>query len=219
MEYTATIAFADDHPVLLSGLIGLFGEMDCFDIVGNTGTADGALAIALAKKPDVMVMDLSMPGDAFRCIASIATRVPDTKVVVFTAYSSVDAALKAVDAGATGFVLKGNPVTELIDCIDAVVAGQMYITPQLSAQVLNGLRESVRRKAREAQVRLTVREKQIVGLLLQARTNREIADQIGITERTVKHYMTGLMMKLKARNRVEVVLAAKAHSAPEGMRT
>lgn len=204
-----TLAVADDHPVLLAGLISLFSSSTRHKIIGQAGSADASLDLVKTLAPDVIVMDLSMPGDVFRTIAQIVATAPQTRVVVFTAYCSIDSALKALDAGATGFVLKGSPSSELFEAIDMVMSGQMFVTREYASQVMNGLRDRARRQALSEAIKLNVREQQIVGHLMQARTNREIAAELRISEKTVKHYMTGLMAKLKARNRVEVVIAAR----------
>ena len=209
MNHQVTIAVADDHPVLLEGIVSLFKSNDRFRIVGQADNADSSMQLVTEHSPDVIIMDLSMPGDVFRTISKIAAQMSHTKVVVFTAYCSIDSALKALDAGATGFVLKGSPCAELFEAIEAVLSDQMFITRQYASQVMNGLRDRSRRQALNEAIKLSVREKQIVGQLLQARTNREIASELRISEKTVKHYMTGLMLKLKARNRVEVVIAAR----------
>jgi DNA-binding NarL/FixJ family response regulator len=154
-------------------------------------------------------MDLSMPGNVFSAITQISQDYPGTKILIFTAFSSVDSALRALDAGATGFVLKGSTCEELFEAVDAVLRGEMFITKQYASQVMSGLRERTQRDDLVRPVKLSVREKQIVSQLLQARTNREIASKLLISEKTVKHYMTGLMSKLQARNRVEVVIAAQ----------
>jgi DNA-binding NarL/FixJ family response regulator len=209
MREILTVAIADDHPVLLAGMVSLFAGSDRHRVVGQADSADASLELVKTHAPDVIIMDLSMPGDVFRTIAQIVATAPNTKVVVFTAYCSIESALKALDAGATGFALKGSPSSELLEAIDTVMAGQMFVTRQYASQVMNGLRERARRQALDEAVKLNVREKQIVGHLMQARTNREIAAELHISEKTVKHYMTGLMLKLKARNRVEVVIASR----------
>jgi DNA-binding NarL/FixJ family response regulator len=111
-------------------------------------------------------------------------------------------------------VLKDSDCEELFDAVAAVSTGEMYITKQYAVQVMNGLRERSRRDS-SSDVRLSPREKQIVGFLMQARTNREIAEQLAISERTVKGYMSALMTKLKARNRVEVAIAARQQEERE----
>jgi DNA-binding NarL/FixJ family response regulator len=114
-----------------------------------------------------------------------------------------------LDAGASGYALKGSPTAELVRAISSVLAGDTYITPFVSSREIARLREaSHKRKAAES-VMLSIREKQIVRLLMSGKTNREIADAINIREKTVKHYMTALIQKLHVRNRLEVMIAAQ----------
>jgi len=215
MGKIVTVAIADDHPVLLAGMVSLFANSEKYQVVGQAVCADSCMEVAQTLSPDVMIMDLSMPGDVFRTIAQIVATAPNIKIVVFTAYCSIESALKALDAGATGFALKGSPSSELLEAIDMVMASQMFVTRQYASQVMNGLRERAKRQALDEAIKLNVREKQIVGHLMQARTNREIAAELHISEKTVKHYMTGLMLKLKARNRVEVVIASRLNQEQE----
>lgn len=215
MHNLIKVAVADDHPVLLAGINVLFANSGRHEVVGQAITADECLELVRTAAPDVIVMDLSMPGDVFRTISQISTTAPKTKVVVFTAFCSLESAIKALDAGATGFVLKGSASSELILAVDMVFADQMFITQQYASQVMNGLRDRARRQVSDESSKLNVREKQIIGHLMQARTNREIAGELRISEKTVKHYMTGLMQKLKARNRVEVVIAARRSQEAE----
>lgn len=215
MNKLIKVAIADDHPVLLAGMLSLFAESNDHQVVGQAMNADSSLELVVSVAPDVIIMDLSMPGDVFRTIAQIVATAPSTKVVVFTAYCSIDSALKALDAGATGFALKGSPSSELLEAIDVVMSGQMFVTRQYASQVMNGLRERSQRQSLAEAIKLNIREKQIVGQLMQARTNREIAVELKISEKTVKHYMTGLMLKLKARNRVEVVIASRLNEERE----
>lgn len=203
-ENRTTIAFVDDHPILLRGIADLFAQHPDFEVVGLGGAAVDALALMKDKGPEVLFLDLSMPA-----ITEIAHTYPSTRIVVFTAFSSVDSALRALDAGAMGFVLKGSTYDELFEAVSAVLRGEMFVTRQYATQVLSGLQQRKRAEELREAVRLSVREKQIVAQLLHARTNREIATTLSLSEKTVKHYMTGLMAKLKARNRLEVVIAAQ----------
>ena len=203
-----TIGFADDHPILLRGIMQLFEDDPAYEVVGKAVCANSAMELVATHAPDVMVMDLSMPGDVFASIAHIAASAPNTRIVIFTAYSSIDAALRALDAGATGFVLKDSECEELFDAVSAVQSGEMYITKQYALQVMNGLREKGL-QARTRDIHLTPREQQIMGMLANARTNREIAQQLDLSERTVKTYIRDLMVKVQARNRVEVALLAR----------
>lgn len=203
------VAFVDDHPVLLAGMAALFENRPNFQVIATGFSADCSIRIAAEDQPDLLLMDLSMPGRVYEAIATISRLHPKIKVLVFTAFSSADAALQALDAGATGFVLKGSTFDELFEAIHAVLRGELYITREYASQVLNGLRNRSNQTDPARAVKLSVRELQILEQLLHARTNREIALTLSISEKTVKHYMTGLMNKLNARNRVQVVLAAQ----------
>ena len=151
-----------------------------------------------------------MAGDVYAAIASSIKISPNTKIVAFTAATGVDSAIRALDAGANGYVLKGSSAQELIQAVEAVRHGETYITQSFASQVIAALRNaSVRRVAAEA-VRFSIREDQIVRLLLRGNTNKDIAASLKISEKTVKNYMTILMQKLNARNRLEVVIAAQA---------
>ncbi|RYG56091.1 MAG: response regulator transcription factor, partial [Alphaproteobacteria bacterium] len=118
MKSLVTVAIADDHPVLLAGIASLLSSDQHYRILGQADTADASLELVRQVSPDVLILDLSMPGDVFRAISQIAAARPNTKVLVFTAFCSIDSALKALDAGATGFVLKGSPFTELLEAIE-----------------------------------------------------------------------------------------------------
>jgi DNA-binding NarL/FixJ family response regulator len=204
-----SIAFVDDHPVLLEGLASIFSEIDRFDVVGKGKSAHDAIDVINRTRPDVILLDLNMPGDAFEAIAKIREVSPQTRIVAFTASAAIDHAVRALEAGATGYVLKGSTDDELMQAIDTVVTGETFITPSFASKVISALRNVSQGKSSGQPVKLSVREDQIVRLLLVGRTNKEIAQRLQISEKTVKHYMTLLMQKLQARNRVEVVLAAQ----------
>ncbi|MBK1792881.1 response regulator transcription factor [Devosia sp. WQ 349] len=203
-----TIAFIDDHPILLSGLVKSFQETNEYQIAG-TGSATTDFAVLLDRDPDVLIVDLSMPGDVIAQIASVAGPNLRTKILVFTASASIDLAVRALNAGADGFVLKGSTEAELHQAINTVLAGDTFITPSFAGRVIASLNKRDSKPIGDSTVKFSVREDQIVQLLLIGRTNREIATRLSISEKTVKHYMTLLMQKLNARNRVEVVIAAK----------
>ena len=208
-----TIAFVDDHPILLEGLKGLFADVPSYSVIATGSSANEAWQIVETYEPDVLFMDLSMPGDVFATIAKIAKGPARTRVVVYTAFSGVDSAMRALDAGATGFVLKNSPVDEIFEAVESVMREELFITGQYASQVMSGLRNREQREAFNRKVKLNVREQQIVEYLRQARTNREIAVSMSISEKTVKHYMTVLMQKLHARNRVEVVVQSQSNIA------
>lgn len=204
------IAFVDDHPTLLRGIAALFSSDDGrYDIVGTGSSATDAVALAAEHAPDILTLDLSMPGDALVAIRTIVEHGP-TKVIVFTAFANVELALKALDAGAHAFVLKGRPSEDLYAAMDSVMAGELFVSPDFSQKLMAAFRNRTKREKELQSARLSAREQQLVECLFEAKTNKEIARTLQLSEKTVKHYMTNLMNKLKVKNRLEVVLAAQA---------
>jgi DNA-binding NarL/FixJ family response regulator len=200
---TVRIALVDDHPALLLGLSSILSENRKYKIVGTGISAEAAAELAKEHEPDILLLDLSMPGDVFDAIRWIRKHVPDTRLIVFTAYAEVGLARRAMDAGASGFALKGRPASELHQAIEAVQSGMTFVSPDL---------EPILRRAsgsRSSSSELTARETQVLECLLGGMSNKEIGLQLGLSEKTVKHYMTNLMSRLGVKNRVEAVLEAR----------
>jgi two-component system nitrate/nitrite response regulator NarL len=202
------LALVDDHPTLLQGLAGIFASDPSFSLVATGGSAPDAVAIVREHKPDVIIVDLSMPGDVFAAIAEMSRLDPQLKLVVFTAFSNVELALKTMDAGAHAFVMKGGAADDLFDAIDAVRNGEIYVSPEFARAVRTGLKNRTRLHAASS-VTLTTRERQLVDGIMQARTDAEIGRTLGLTERMVGHYMTGLKIKLHVRSRQEIIGAVQ----------
>jgi DNA-binding NarL/FixJ family response regulator len=206
---TVDLALFDDHPVLLDGLSTLLSECSDFTVVGTGSSAYDAVSVSTSRKVDVALVDLGMPGNVYEAIQSLRAKAPDTKILVFTASVAIDHAVRALEAGAHGYVLKGSTIGELTDAIRAVFKGETYLTQSFALKVISALRNTSARKAALHALQLSLREEQVVRLLLRGKTNREIADSLKISEKTVKYYMSVLMQKMHARNRIEVVLAAQ----------
>ncbi|MFN3318805.1 MAG: response regulator [Allorhizobium sp.] len=208
------VAFVDDHPILLEGLVSLYRTKTDLDVVAMGHTTVDALNIVETHHPDVIVMDLSMPGDSFAAIDVMLASYPDTKVIVFTASSAIQPAVELIEAGISGYVLKGASSSDLHHAIISAYSGETYITPGFATKVIVSMKTAeLRRRAQPAE-RLHHREEQIVSGLLKGLTNREIGLTLNISEKTVKHYMTSLMSKLNVRNRVELVIAVKNRTSP-----
>lgn len=207
------VAFVDGHPVMLSGLAGLFSATTGFEIVASGSSVEDAIQIAFNLSPDILVMDLNMPGNAFDAIKQITAKQGSTKVVAFTASASIEHAVMALDSGASGYILKGSSVEELVQGLRAVHGGDTYMTQGFATKVIFALRNTSVAKIAVHAIRFSVREGQIVRSLLLGRTNKEIAVALSISEKTVKHYMTVLMQKLHARNRLQLVLQAQKMEA------
>ncbi len=210
---TIRIAFIDDHPAILEGLTSLFSSNSDYDIVATGHSACNAREIAVTHKPDILFMDLSMPGNVFSVIEDISRNLQDTKVVICTAFCGVDCIMRAFDSGASGFVSKTSTTSEFHTAANSVQRGDLFISGEFASQVIRGLRNRKQADAVDHFAKLNVREKQIINLLEDAHTNREIASTLSISEKTVKRYMTSLMQKLDVKNRVEVVVKHSAARA------
>jgi two-component system, NarL family, nitrate/nitrite response regulator NarL len=204
-----SVVLIDDHPVLLDGLVSVFAARQNYSVVGIGMNARDAIDLAAREQPNILVMDLNMPGDVFEAISKISQSWPSTKVLAFTASVGIDYAVRALDAGVSGYVLKGSTADELSLAIESVLAGETFITPNFASKIIVALRDVSLRKIAARAIKLSIREDQIVKLLLRGRTNKEIASDLKISEKTVKHYMTLLMQKLNVRNRLEVIIAAQ----------
>lgn len=204
-----TIAIVDDHPLLMEGVAAVLGRRPGLNVVGTGSCAADIMPLATASTLDAMVVDLNMPGDTFQAIKELRAAVPRIRIVVFTASTNTDHAIRALDAGAGAYVLKGSPAADLAEAIEATGRGEIYITPAFAAKVISALQSKALEKRSAEAARLSVREEQIVRLLLCGKQNREIARELALSEKTVKGYMTNLMTKLHARNRLEVVIAAQ----------
>jgi two-component system, NarL family, nitrate/nitrite response regulator NarL len=207
------VAFVDDHPVLLEGICSVFSRKDRFNVVAKGDCADDARAIAAQFQPDLLFVDLNMGGDVYAAIREISSSAKRTRVVVYSAYAGTEQVMQALDNGASGFVSKHSISDELYGAVDAVLRGETFVSPSCTAKVLSGLRNRSARATPGEAAQLSQREREVVHELLNARSNKEIALKMSISEKTVKHYMTNLMAKLQARNRVEVALAARSMAA------
>lgn len=217
-----TVAFVDDHPMLLHGIASSFRDRPGFAVVATGATADEAETIANEYSPDVLVMDIGLPGNAYSAIKHISQTCAHTGVLIFTASETPESAVRSIEAGARGVLLKGSIADELARGIEAVATGKLFIDPQLAATVIGAIRHLRPHPSRSQTASLTFREMQIVKMLLSGKKNKEIAETLHLSEKTVKSYMTILMQKMHARSRVEVVLAAQrlgiAPAAPDEAR-
>lgn len=204
-----SVAFVDDDPILLEALVSLYSGKDDLEIVAKGASAVDALRIVEEILPHVLVLDLSIPGDAMAVIERIGRNFQATRIIVFTESSSVEAAIQVLNYGVAGYVLKRSSANELHEAIRVAHDGGTFITAGLATKVMMAMKNPDLDRHTPEQEHLSSREEQILTYLLRGSTNREIAACLDISVKTVKHYMTALMQKLGARNRVEVVLAAQ----------
>jgi DNA-binding NarL/FixJ family response regulator len=203
-----SVGIVDHHPITLEAIVGVIGRNINLEVLGTGSAVTDVLELATRCRPDVLIVEVGMPG-SFEAITNVIGSVPNVKVVAFTGAAGVAIAIRALDAGAVGFVLKAAQSSELIEAIEAVARGENYITRSFASQVIAGLRDETLRRKAAAIINLSIREEQIVRLLVRGSTNKEIAARLKLSDKTVKHYMTILMQKMNARNRLEVVVAAQ----------
>ena len=208
------IAIIDDHPLFRDGVAATLAADKTLEVVGQGATAEQAIQISQDILPDVLLLDISIPGGGIEAMREIARLCPYVKVVMLTASENEKHVSDALEAGARGYILKGVGAQELIRTVHAVNQGDSYVTPQLAARLLTMMKSSQATPAAGNDLpALTRREEQILDSVAVGKTNKEIARILNISEKTVKHYMTNIMHKLQVRNRVEAALIVKRKTA------
>jgi DNA-binding NarL/FixJ family response regulator len=204
------IGVADDHPMFRAGVVSALREVTDIEVVGEASDAPGALDLAQRELPDVMVLDIAMPGSGLAAAGSIGDACPSTRIVMLTVSEDEDDILAAVKAGASAYVLKGAGATELIAVIRAVHAGEVYVAPALAW----GMLREMSAPRSEPYDGLTTREREVLELVAEGLSNQEIGERLGLAEKTVKHHMTNILGKLHVRSRVEAALLVARGGLP-----
>ncbi|MFE7592397.1 response regulator [Kitasatospora sp. NPDC057512] len=200
-----TLLIVDDHPVVRDGLRGMFRADPRFEVLGEAG--DGAEAIAAAEelRPDVVLMDLRMPRtDGVTAIKELTRRGVPSRVLVLTTYDTDSDVVPAIEAGATGYLLKDAPREELFRAVEAAAQGQAVLSPSIATRLMGQVR-------RPAPAPLSARELEILELVAQGTTNREAARKLFISEATVKTHLLHLYAKLGVNDRAAAVAAGFSH--------
>lgn len=205
-----TLIIVDDHPVVRDGLVAILGTQPDFLIVGEAASGGEALVMVRERHPDVVLLDLEMPGmDGVETIRLLREEWPGVRVVVFTAFDTDERILGAVQAGAKGYLLKGVPRSELFEAIRVVHQGGSLLQPVVASRLLDTLASG---EGSDFPVEeLTPREMEVLALLTEGKQNKEIAAELVITERTVKFHISSILGKLGAGNRTEAVTIALQH--------
>ena len=198
------VVHADDHKVVRLGLGQLLETFDDVDPVGSAAGGEEALAMCHEHHPDVLLLDLSMPDlDGTEVTRRLASESPQTRVVVFTSFSDRDAIVRALDAGAVGYLLKDADPEEIHAAIRAAARGEAPITPRAAAELLAD------RRTRPAEVELTSRERDVLLLVIEGLANKQIARRLGISEKTVKGHLTNLFQRIGVADRTQAALWAE----------
>lgn len=209
------VAFFDNQPIRLKGLTAELGSCPDFEIVGFGTSLEQLQNFASSDQNEncVVLIGGSLVGEDNSIIRQYVQRVGQSKIILMTSSTQVGNAVKVLEAGAAGYILSTSTGEQVIDAIKCVARGEVFITHSLAMAVINAMRLASMAGRKPSALRLSIREEQILKLLLCGKTNKEIGQRLAISEKTVKHYMTALMQKMNARNRTEVVLAAQANLA------
>ncbi|WP_022800093.1 LuxR C-terminal-related transcriptional regulator [Deinococcus ficus] len=199
------VVLVDDHPLFREGVAATLGADPRFEVVGEGASADDALTLCTALLPDLLLLDLHLPGGGVQGARAVAAACPVTRIVMLTVSEEEADVLATLKAGARGFILKGVSGRELRSILASVADGEVYVTPGLAASMLRDMPPTPPSGLDE----LTPRERQILEGVAAGRSNKEIARSLDLTEKTVKHYMTNVLQKLQVRNRVEAALLAQ----------
>jgi DNA-binding NarL/FixJ family response regulator len=212
------VVIVDDHPLFREGVAQTLRAAPDIDVVGQGDTAERALELACDLLPDVVLLDVAIPGGGLGAAAAIATACPVTKIVMLTVSEDEDDVAAALKAGARAYVLKGVSGAELVRILRAVSSGEGYISPTLAASILSQMTSATPDTSGDSaqpaihthsMESLSDREHQILECLVEGQSNKEIGRRLFLSEKTVKHYMTNIMQKLHVRSRVEAALLAQ----------
>ena len=202
------VVIADDHRVVRVGLEQLLQTFDDVEFLGAGTGGEEAVALCTEHRPDVLLLDLSMPDvDGIEVTKRLRDVSPDTRVVVFTSFSDRERIVQALDAGAVGYLLKDAEPEELHAAVQAASRGEAPITPRAAAALLADRRE------RPAEVALTAREREVLGLVVEGLANKQIARRMGISEKTVKGHLTNLFQRIGVTDRTQAALWAERTGA------
>jgi DNA-binding NarL/FixJ family response regulator len=201
------VLVVDDHAIVRDGLERLLNSAEGVEVVGTAGDGAEAIEAAMRVEPDVVLMDLSMPGvDGIEATRRLADTRPEAKVVVLTTFADQRRILDALNAGASGYLLKDAEPDEIITAVRTVVEGGAPLDPKAARVLLDA-----QRRPRQGQRELSGREREVLDLLATGLANKQIARRLGITERTVKAHLTNIFQQLGVTDRTQAALWAQEH--------
>lgn len=214
------ILMVDDHEVVRVGLRALLDRHPQFEVVGEASSAREALEQVAALEPDVVVMDIRLPGTSgIEACEQIVDQHPNTKVIMLTSYAEDEMLFSAIRAGASGYVLKQIASEELVKAIEAVGRGEALLDPAVTQRVFQEVRRAVKEEEASAFAHLSQQEKHVLLLVSEGKTNREIAKNLFLGEGTVRNYVSSILSKLGVNNRAEAAAYAVEHNLREYIST
>ena len=210
MSVPIRVLIADDHPIVRAGLQGELAYDEEMEVVGEALSGDEAYRLAQELQPDVLMLDINMPGKkAIQVLKEVKRSLPDCRVLMLTAYGDSGTVLGMLKAGADGYLLKDEDPSVIHEALRAVAGGQTWVSQAISAQLVLLTRDEAERLGDT----LTQREQEVLNLIVEGKSNLEIAQELSLAERTVEFHVSNLLQKLGVRSRVEAAVWAKEHGA------
>jgi two-component system response regulator DevR len=199
-----TLLIVDDHEVVRQGLVALLGRRSEFHVVAEAGTVAEAVAAAHRFRPNLVVMDVRLPdGSGIEACREIRAEMPETRVVMLTSYPDEDAVLSAIIAGASGYLLKQVRARDLVAALESVGRGESLLDPAVTGRVLDRVRRIATSDQPDELAQLTAQEQKILLLVAEGKTNKEIASEVFLSDKTVKNYVSSILAKLNLERRAQ----------------
>jgi two-component system, NarL family, nitrate/nitrite response regulator NarL len=199
----------DDHPMIRDGVVQALANKPDIAVVGGGSTGPDAVDIARRLLPDIMLLDLKLPGGGFEAMTTICRQSPAVRIIILTASERDEDLATALKLGARGYLLKGGSAPEIVHAVRTVFRGSSYVTPALAARMLTKLSRRAPLSNENGTEELTKREAKIIALVAKGMTNKAVADELNLSVKTVKHHMTNVMEKLQVKNRLAAALKVR----------
>lgn len=205
----------DDHEVVRQGLVALLDRREEFQVVAEAGTVAEAIESARRVRPDIVVMDVRLPdGSGVEACREIRAEMPSTRVIILTSYPDEDAVLSAIVAGASGYLLKQIRARDLVAALQAVGRGESLLDPAVTEKVLERVRRIATGAYTDELAQLTQQEQKILALVAEGKTNKEIAADVFLSDKTVKNYVSSILSKLNLERRAQAAAFMARHRTP-----
>ena len=212
MKENVSVILADDHEVVRLGLKTLLDDVPWVQVVAQAGTADEAVRLAEAYLPDVVLMDIRMPGNSgIDACREITSRLDGVQVIMLTSYSDDELILKALQAGASGYILKQVGNRSIVSALEAVRSGNASLDPQVTRLVIDQVRKDEITRQAAAFRDLSSREMEVLAEVAKGLSNNEIAAVLNLSEKTVRNHVSAILTKLNLHNRIEAATYAVRH--------
>ena len=206
------LVVVDDHEVVRQGLVALLDRRPNFQVVAEAGTVEGSLATVRRFQPDIVIMDVRLPdGSGIEACRDIRAEMPSTRVVILTSFPDDDAVFSAIVAGASGYLLKQIRARDLVAALEAVGRGESLLDPAVTEKVLTRVRQIAAGEVHDELAGLTPQERKILLLVAEGKTNKEIAAEIYLSDKTVKNYVSSILAKLNLERRAQAAAFVAKH--------